>query len=183
MTKSGRHRTGFTLLEVLLVMAILVILVAVSFPSMMAMYGDSKVRGAADEVVGAWAEARARAIDDGVPYRFAVMPGKERYRIAPDSPEFWDGSKETSDDADDGRVKTGSLPSGIVFQLGQNLSSEAGGWCVIVTFLPEGNCRVPDGSDYAQIAVSYEGSSLFINVRALTGIVTVRTQKQLAGGR
>src|SRR5262249_27782851 len=125
MTIIRRQRSGFTLLEVLLVMAILVILMAVSFPSMMAMYGDSKVRGAADEVVGAWAEARARAIDDGIAYRFAVMPGKERYRIAPDSPDYWDGSKETSDDADDGKCKTGSLPSGIVFNLGQDFPSEA----------------------------------------------------------
>src|SRR4051794_399213 len=108
-----RQRSGFTLLEVLLVMAILVILAAVSLPTLDAMYGDTKLRGAADEVVGAWGEARARAIDTGVNFRFAIMPGKERYRIAPEGPDYWDGSKETHDDNDDGTVMTGSLPKGI----------------------------------------------------------------------
>lgn len=175
---SGRRRDGYTLLEVLLVMAILVILVAVSIPSLDAMYGDTRVRGAADDVRGAWAEARARAIDTGVGHRFAVIPGSERYRVAPDSHDYWDGSKETEADGDDGKVLTGSLPSGIVFDIKQDLPEEAGGWRVIATFLPDGTCR-----DDARVVVqpSDGGSPLIVSVRGLTGIVTVRTPKQEEG--
>jgi prepilin-type N-terminal cleavage/methylation domain-containing protein len=181
------RRSGFTLLEVMLVMAILVILAAVALPSLEAMYGDTKLRGAADEVRGAWAEARARAIDSGNNYRFAIKAGTGRYRVAPDSPDFWDGTNESAEDGDTGQVLTGSLPKGITFGDGnpnqnkQALPETASGWRVLVTFLPDGTCKIPDGSDYAKITLTYDGSMLIVSVRALTGIVTVRTLKQEEG--
>src|SRR5262245_11888443 len=101
--RTHASRTGFTLLEVLLVMAILVILVSVALPSLTAMYGEGRVRGAADEVRGVWAEARSRSIDNGVPFRFAVGLGGESYRIAPDTNEYWDGSSN-NEESDDGKA-------------------------------------------------------------------------------
>src|ERR1700677_4854048 len=99
-------RQGYTILEVILVMAIIIIMMAASVPTINSMYGDTRIRGAADEIRGAWAEARTRAIDTGTPVRFAVMKDKEKYRIAPDTPEYWDGSKSsTEDESDDGKEK------------------------------------------------------------------------------
>ena len=174
-------RKGYTLLELLLVLAILIIITAVSLPSLEAMYGDTRIRGAADDVRGAWAEARTRSIDTGLPYKFAVMKDKEKFRIAPDSPEFWDGSKGSGGDADmdDGKDLVGSLPKGIVFKLTQDLPEEAGGWRTIVVFVPDGTCR-----NDARIVID-EGKSgkqsLAVSVRGLTGIVTVKTKKQEEG--
>ena len=93
-------------------MAILVILMAAALPSFNAWYGDSVVRGAGDEIRRAWAEARARSIDNGVPYRYCEKSGTGDYRIAPDSDEFWNG---TADGAD-AKAMTGSLPTGIKFK-------------------------------------------------------------------
>src|SRR6516164_8495476 len=84
-------RSGFTLFELVLVMVLLVIVGALSYPSLSSMYGGFKVTAAADEVRSAWAQARAHAINEGTPYRFAVVPGKGNYRIAPDVESYWAG--------------------------------------------------------------------------------------------
>ncbi|TMQ33677.1 MAG: prepilin-type N-terminal cleavage/methylation domain-containing protein [Planctomycetota bacterium] len=87
-----RSRQGYTLFEVVLVLALLVLLAAITYPSLDAMYGDSKVTAAGDMVRGAWAEAQARAMDEGRAYRFAVIPNQGNYRVAPDSADFWSGN-------------------------------------------------------------------------------------------
>lgn len=176
MLRSRSTRNGFTLLEVLLVMAIIVIMGAVTVPTLSSMWGETRVRGAADEVSGAWADARSRAIDDGVPYRFAIASGTETYRIAPDTSEFWENSD--MDESDDGKAKVGKLPKDIMFQLEKGPSEDAGGWTPVAVFLPDGTCK----NDAEIVVKSSDGSSPHvIRVRGMTGIVTVRTLKQSQG--
>src|SRR5215212_4326353 len=95
-----RRRPGVTLIEMLLVVAILIALAAVAYPTLSAMYGDVKVKAAADDVRAAWTEARAHAIEDGRPYRFAVEPGTGKFKVAPDADGFWDGSGGAAGDGD-----------------------------------------------------------------------------------
>jgi len=156
------------------VMAIIIVIMAVSLPTLDAMYGDTRIRGAADEVRGAWADARARSIDDGVPYKFAVMPGQPRFRIAPDSPGSWDGASDSGHDSDDGKVKTGTLPKPVTFEQGDGGQQESGGWLTLVTFLPDGTCK-----DDASVAVKEQGYALIVvvSVRGLTGSVSVEVKK------
>src|SRR5215831_16602595 len=85
-------RRGFTLFEIILVMAVLVILAGLSYPSLENMYGYYRVQAAADTLRGNWAEARTRAMEEGRPYRFAAVLGKGNFRVAPDGAEFWSGS-------------------------------------------------------------------------------------------
>src|SRR5512142_2745707 len=106
------RRRGFTLLEVMLVMVILVALGALVYPTLSAMYGDVRVKAAADQVRAAWTEARANAIEGGQNYRFAVQPGTGKFRVAPDGPGFWDGSSgggPTDDNAPPPRIIEGDL--------------------------------------------------------------------------
>ena len=170
-----RRRRAFTILEVLLVMAIIIIIMAVAYPSMEAWWGDSRVQAAADEVRGAWAEARARSIDAGIPYRFAVKPNQEQYRIAPDLAEHWEGIAESEQDSDDGKIMVGSLPRNIFFRLDSEAMETAGGWRTVATFLPDGTCK-----DDARIVLRADGCQpLVVSVRSLTGITRVQPQKQV----
>src|SRR5262245_61942594 len=84
-------RQGFTLFELVLVAVLLVILAAISVPSLESLAGYFRATAASDAVRACWAQARARAMNDGTPYRFSVMPGKGNYRLAPDSANFWAG--------------------------------------------------------------------------------------------
>jgi prepilin-type N-terminal cleavage/methylation domain-containing protein len=96
-----RPRRAYTLLELVIVCALLAIAAAVAAPTVSALYNQHRLGVASDAVREAWARARARAIEDGRPYRFSVVPGTGRFRVAPDSPDFWNGS-----------ASSGSLSSG-----------------------------------------------------------------------
>ena len=62
------------------------------YPSLKSSYGYYKLTGGIDSVRAAWAMARARAVEEGRPYRFSVEPNGSRFRVAPDQADYWSGS-------------------------------------------------------------------------------------------
>jgi type II secretory pathway pseudopilin PulG len=112
-----RRRPAYTLLEMLLVMAILLLLIAVSAPSIDTMGRNMRLQTAADDVRAAWAQARARAINEGQPYRFGVITDKGNYRVAPDDPNYWSGGDppQPNDPNNPPLVLEKTLPKGITF--------------------------------------------------------------------
>jgi prepilin-type N-terminal cleavage/methylation domain-containing protein len=179
MTRRPICRPGLTLIEVLLVIAVLIALAAVAYPTLSAMYGDVKVKAAADDVQGAWAEARSHAIEDGRAYRFAVQPGTGKFRVAPDADGFWDGSGGDAGGEGDSPPFTqeGDLPNGIQFEVG-NDQPESGGWATVVVFNPDGTCNAD-----VEITLKEDDDSapIIVRVRAMTGAVSVR--KKSSGER
>jgi prepilin-type N-terminal cleavage/methylation domain-containing protein len=173
------RRPGLTLIEVLLVMALLLILGAVAYPTLSAMYGDVRVKAAADEVRAAWTEARAQAIEDGRAYRFSVEPGTGKFRVAPDAGDFWDGSGggPTDDSAPPAHIQEGTLPNGIVFDVSADLPSD-GSWTTVVLFNPDGTC--PQDVEVT-LKEDDDSTPVVVRVRAMTGAVTVR--KKSSGDR
>ena len=170
-------RSAYTLLEVLLVMTILVSFAAIAAPTMSAMYGDIRVKAAADQVRESWTECRAFSIDEGRAYRFAVQPGTGKFRIAPDAADFWGGSSGAAsygseDAALPPHINEGELPGSIVFNLAEGIGETTGdGWTAIATFLPNGTCE-----EDREITLQGEGDArpIIIRVRAMTGAVSVR---------
>ena len=77
-------RRAFTLLEVSLVAVLLLMLAMMAYPSIEAMYGGVRLTAAADLIRARWADARAHAIDESKPYRFAIVPDTGRFRVAHD---------------------------------------------------------------------------------------------------
>jgi Tfp pilus assembly protein FimT len=153
-----KSRSAYTLFEMLLVCAIILVLAALVAPSMMGLQGSYKVTGAVDSVRSAWAEARARAIDEGRPYRFSVEPQGSSYRVAPDHPDYWGGSQPSNDPNGAGLVLEKALPGGVRFavngegagsgpvdetlkiELDEKITSNAN-WSTAVIFLPDGTAR------------------------------------------
>ncbi len=146
-----QSRRGYTLFELVLVMAVLGISAAIAVPSVRSMFGNSRQTAAADTIKARWADARAFAREQGRPYRFAIVDGSGTFRVAPDSSEFWDSpSSDTSGgNVDNGQkvsIIDGLLPKEVKFastgsdaQNQQN--SGSGSWANAIVFLPDGIAR------------------------------------------
>jgi prepilin-type N-terminal cleavage/methylation domain-containing protein len=180
------RRRSYTLLEVILVLALLAILAALSYPSIDAMFSGYRLTAAADAIRAGWASARSHAIDEGRPYRFAVVQGKGNFRIAPDLPDYWGGNAAAPPDASTPElVLEEILPKGVrlgtpdftrngLDQDGESAlplgSIEPGQWAPVVSFLPDGTA-----SDDVQLTLQAHGSRpVVVQLRALTGVVRVR---------
>jgi prepilin-type N-terminal cleavage/methylation domain-containing protein len=166
------RRSAFTLLELILVLALIVMVLAWAYPSLDAYVTDARLKAGADHLRARFAEARSHAILENQPYVFGVKPGESGYRLAPD-----DGTDSTAnanpDDHPDSVVVEDQMPNGIRFNL--DSASVAGassnGYVGILTFMPDGTC-----TDDKTIRLDLEGAvPIEISVRGLTGAVTVRS--------
>jgi prepilin-type N-terminal cleavage/methylation domain-containing protein len=180
-----QRRRGYTLMEIVLTMAIMVMLAALGYPTIDSLYTNVKVEAASDAVRAAWAEAQAHAVNEGRAYRFAVVPGKGNFRIAPDSSDFWTGSTPSQNDPDNPFVvDCKALPTGIVFTMDGSSPPPVGSsdtalpedgvdpgqWHTAAVFLPDGTAQ-----EDADITFQLDGTRpITIHLRALTGVVTVQ---------
>jgi len=184
-----KRRTGSSLLEILLVMTILVIVSALSIPSLGWMYGSYKMNASVDSVRSAWADARERSINENRPYRFAIDPSGTAFRVAPDEPAYWDGGTGPENDPNGrGLILEKALPAGVCFTVNGEGSSDppeddhisaddrpvkAANWSPAATFLPDGTAR----EDVKVVFHARGCKPTNLLVRGLTGNVSVLTEK------
>lgn len=192
-------RRAFTLLEMMLVMAIIVVLATLVAPSFQAFYPGFQVSGAADNLKGAFERTRAHAIDTGIPYRFAVVRGGSHYRSAPDIKEYWE-TGEMGESSASHPVIQNVLPKGIHFDSQNGMESskdettsdpvDLSKFSTLVTFLPDGTARAEtvDQSEgaargFVEVRLWTSGTSpLYVTIRTLTGAIKIqRTSSQEEG--
>lgn len=191
MSKTPRaDRAGYTLLELVLVLALLVVVGALVIPSAEVMYGQFRLTQGADSIRAAWASARAYAIDEGRPYRFAIIPNYGNFRVAPDSPDFWSGggqSQGPSDSPNPPLVLNQTLPKGLRFAAPDVAPASTQGtesslppdsvnpemWSSRTVFLPDGTA-----SQDVEIVFGASGTmGLVLKLRSLTGAVRQESRK------
>lgn len=195
-----RSRVGVTLLEILLVMAVMVLMAAIAVPILNGTFEGSKLRRAADVVRSDWGRARVQAIRSGTEWAFVYEPGTGRYAIAPYSPYQPPtiGNSISAEEQGNFDYGEGMLPIGVRFDQGQatadtrSIALDAGGsggggadgagggsGVQTVLFYPDGTSQqmqlrlVNDRDWYVQI-----------ELRALTGTASVSDVAALedAGG-
>ena len=170
-------RRGFTLLELMLVMVILVIAASLSLPAMESMMADGRLKAARDMVRARWADIRGLAMREGRPYKFSVIQQTGKFRIEPED------VTAPSDTDDPPTILEDSLPEPIVF-VSQAVGSQttggqsstidsgagsSGGYETLVVYLPTGDAR-----DDVQIMFGKEGARpIGLQLRSLTGAVTL----------
>lgn len=86
---------GFTLLELIVVVAILSIVATMAWPSMRKMYIQGEIQDAAKQVRDALVRARLKAIETGATQVFRFQPGTGRFEVV---------AKSAADDRDDATV-------------------------------------------------------------------------------
>jgi prepilin-type N-terminal cleavage/methylation domain-containing protein len=165
-------RRAFTLFELLLVLALVVILAGIALPYIDSMYADSRVTAAVDQVKARWASARAHAIREGRPYRFAIVVNGNNFRVAPDDADFWGngGGPATPDGQEPPLVVEEGLPNGITFTDNGGAGAEGSGWTPVAVFLPDGTAR----DDVEIVMRGNNTRPQLVKLRGLTGSVTSR---------
>jgi len=105
------RRPAFTLLELTLVLALLLIVASLAWPSLERPLSTHRLRVAADTVRGLWASTRVDAMDSGEVLMFRYAPGSNRYRIERQQAD--DGSSTTtSGGGTSGNASAGSTNGG-----------------------------------------------------------------------
>jgi Tfp pilus assembly protein FimT len=178
-------RPALTLVEVLLVLALLVVVGAVTAPIMTGSIDRARLIHSGDLLRGVWAKARLSAMQAGDTYAFRFEPKGSRYQIALVSaittndatgvnsmPSATAAGDEYSD-SDILRLSRDRLPEGVIFdsaQLADDAQSGApaaasGDWSAPILFYPDGAA-----ADAVVLLANSRGLKLRVTLRGLTGI-------------
>jgi type II secretory pathway pseudopilin PulG len=172
ITANRARRRGYTLMEICVVLAIIIIVAGISVPVVQFMLEDARSSAATDMIRGKAAETRANAMDSGRPWRFAYLPGTGVFQLAPDDSTDWEGS-------DAGLVATltlirDELPIDIIFGGSpsdiQSGGASGDGWQTIAVYTYDGSAREDTITYYGKTGTP----AMAMEVRALTGSVTMR---------
>jgi hypothetical protein len=171
------RRRGISLIEVVVVMAVLVVIGGILAPTFRTMSGDSKTKAGVDTIKGRIADARGSAVDQGRPYKLSISQDGLHVRVAPDEQAFVNMAATADDDESSGpHIVESDMPKDVTLKIldqdaTENTTDEAG-WIRVATFLPDGTCR----EDSALLEVHELGvPAVNIRIRGLTGTATTET--------
>src|SRR5947209_20230643 len=112
--RAVRRRAGYTLLELSIVAALILVIAGLTLPSITSMFASARLDAAGDMIRARMNDARSMAMEQGKPFRFAYVPGSGKFQIAADDSDLWNSVSDSGPiDADD-QVR-GELPDEIVF--------------------------------------------------------------------
>lgn len=173
IASAAPHRDGYTLLELLVVLAVIILIGAIIVPGLSGTQGNTKVKAAADDATAAIALARSHAIAEGRNYRIAVSQDGTKIRVSPDDPAALDPGAD--EDAAKPFVTERQFEKGVTLVpiiTGSEMSTaDSEGWIRLATFLQDGTCREAYDPDFEIREVGVR--PLVIQIRALTGHTTV----------
>lgn len=181
-TRHPRRRAGYTLIEMVVVVAVLLIIGGVVLPTLSGLTGDTKVKGAADAVKARLLEARLNAMEQGRPYVFSISPDGLKMRVAPD--DSIEGEVGADGQALPTLVVNEALPSEITVKLattntGQTPGTTADGNTRVATFQPDGTCA----EDLITLFVQEGGATgMVVTVRGVSGAVFLSKPTAAHGG-
>ncbi len=94
--QQSARRKGFTLLELMLVLGILVALAGVSWPALRGPAANARLRDAARKLRADWSAARLDAMEQGTTFAWRYAPEGSLYARMPYAAPPWVGSQEDS---------------------------------------------------------------------------------------
>lgn len=167
---------GYTLLELLLVMGILVVLAGITMPMALDTLDTHRLRASADRIQGAFAEARNQAIRSGNEVAFYYQPGFRTFFVMEFNPlvpsplPLVPNEELARDSTSD--LRGNILEMGVTFS-GADVSPDSRSQISAVTDVPNYQRILfyPDGTAQpARVFIAdRQGTGLRIELRSLTG--------------
>ena len=179
-------RRGYTLMEMLLVLAILVAAAALSMPSLRSVMRSTTLNAAADAVRTAWTSAHVKAMKTGRIQVFRYDMGGRKYILEPYVGEDDELEGAATDEAAAAAglspVQERELPDGTTFVAGDSLSDSRGtaaaeaptasgteaNWSQPILFYPDGT-----SSDAYVVVGDDEERGIRVDLRGMTGAAKV----------
>ncbi len=192
--KGRRSRLrGVTLIELLLVLALLVILATAAYPALSGPMRNQKLRQSADRVRSIWGQAQVQAMKTGRVHMFRIQKDTKQYQVRPfeqdqeAAVESSDTRRQISVGGSDAVVVNGTLPEEMRFiqvasvkdvrtaiaeqQAAQDVNLTAEGfneaWSSPILFYPDGT------SSNARLLISNDYYYVMLQLRGLTGVAQV----------
>jgi prepilin-type N-terminal cleavage/methylation domain-containing protein len=157
--RDTRHPPAFTLIEVMIVVAIMGLIAAMGVPSILQAFRKDGMRKAVSDVMDVCGEARTRAILQNQKTAVVFYPPEHRFGV-----EGAGGGKNTSS----GRVTSATLPAGVEFaMLDINLQDYGASEWARVFFYPDGT------SDEMTLVLHSSDDWRKITLEFSTGLATV----------
>lgn len=183
---SERPRSGFTLIEVLLVVAIMMTMIALAWTPLLRSWGDHRLKAATEDVRSTLAGTRIQSLESDTIWQFRFEPGGNHYVRVP----YQQTQSQSESSSAVGRMSL-ILPEGLTFS--ENTSSittrseplsaldvqgltDAGeltglSWSTPILFYSDGTA-----SEETFQVIDDEAGELTVSVRDLTGAVTVKSE-------
>ena len=164
MPYTSSHRPGFTLLELILVLAVLSLVAAVSAPRLVRSLGGQTLREEARRFIAAAQYARGEAISTGEPVQLWLQPAEKTYGVR---------HLNAGDGVGSGRDVSFLLSDDLQFDLGQEKLSLKGE--LLAHFEPDGS---PGAESFSTVAIQEQegGNRLYISRCATTGRFKLTTE-------
>ena len=188
-----KNRQGLTLIEVLLVLAIVAIAAALAWPALDKPLAHHRLNSAVDEVRTEWCQARVEAMRSGRTYAFRYEVGGDHYYTELESGLGGDASSSAIAAVNSpagaaqsaaptkaaGPMDNKTLPKGIRFSAEQSSQSTtpsaaapsrdqpAGGWSNPIYFYPDGTA-----SDVQLILICNQSCAVRVMLRGSTATAT-----------
>jgi len=190
-----RRRNAFTLIEILLVLAVLVAITAISAPALRGTMRRQKLQSAADAVRADLTRAHVQAMKTGRVQVFRMEIGGRKYKVEPyiagdDAIESVAGAQDSSGkvygpgvyDPSAAVVSQRELPEGTTFIEGDAITAsraaaieaelyalgQDAAWSEPILFYPDGTC-----SDAHVVVGNEQQVGLRLDLRGMTGVVTL----------
>lgn len=173
-------RTGFSLIEIIIVVALMVTVAALAVPAMSDFFGSQKLAKAADKVRTEMGRARVSAIRTGDIYAFYFAPEMTSYTVAPFNESFQERINPQERRGQDERGSDFNfyeerLPRGITFAAADSPSDARVAQAMVENDVNLSTMRpilfYPDGtSQNATIILRNDRQELYkVTLRGLTG--------------
>jgi Tfp pilus assembly protein FimT len=183
------ERSALTLFEMILVLALVAILAAITLPELQGPIARQRLKSAAEVIRGAWNNARSDAMMTGEIHLFRYEPDSGNYAV-----QRWINADTSSSSGPGAGASTASdepmsLPEEVTFMVGNQTDVRAQyaaaemqgadtGSAPSVMFYPDGSTSTVE----LEIANKYD-TRMRVSMRGLTGVVTVSEPYEAGGSQ